>query len=327
MNNDNDNTITSNPTSNNIAEIAKLVKAGFIPQNLTIANDKDQPPLRILILPKGDALVAESLEDKLDAIRTHPKYRHGTAHHTDIASLIQHTKRFANPHSVIFINDQAETPTLTTIFDYHDSGADGTPRHGKHRATMNLQYSEEWLAWKQACQESMGVVGFSGFLEDRIVEVIAPPDFTKPPEKDEADIRLYDMMQAVGGKPATPQRLMELARGLKIHENSVVKQAFNTSSGESAVMFETEHQDEQGKPLEIPNMFLIAIPVFTGGDLYRVPVRLRYRHRNGIINWHIKLYRTDLVEKDAFEGVKQALTKETGLPIFMGADELMGATG
>jgi hypothetical protein len=51
----------------------------------------------------------------------------------------------------------------------------------------------------------------------------------------------------------------------------------------------------------VPNLFLIAIPLFVNSWVYRIAVRLRYRKNGGKVVWFYQLYRHDLTFQKAFE--------------------------
>ncbi len=216
------------------------------------------------------------------------------------------------------MNDM-ERPSLQGVLDYHRQGAEGKPRFGKHRAVYNFPLSNEWRAWKDKNCTAMSQQEFAEFLEDRITDVIAPPDMVGAPlDRDDPMVHLASML---GGAFASPTKLMELSRGLSVRANEQVRQATNLSSGEVSLQFTSEHQDEAGQPLKVPNLFLIAIPVFLSGALYRVAVRLRYRLRAGAISWFYELHRTDLVFDHAFTEACNKARAVTDLPLFVGSPE------
>jgi hypothetical protein len=78
---------------------------------------------------------------------------------------------------------------------------------------------------------------------------------------------------------------------------------------------------ELHKPVKVPNLFLIGIPVFEGGPLYRIPVRLRYRLAGGRVTWIVRRYRPEAVFKDAFDEALARIGEATGLPVLRGAPE------
>ena len=100
----------------------------------------------------------------------------------------------------------------------------------------------------------MAMVEFASFLEDHIVDVLNESGGLSS----DAD----NFVKMTGGKFATPSKLIEIARGLQVNEASVVKEARNLSTGESEFTFDTQHTGADGKPLKMPNLFVIAIPVF-----------------------------------------------------------------
>lgn len=93
------------------------------------------------------------------------------------------------------------------------------------------------------------------------------------------------------------------------------------STGEARIHFEETHAGEDGGELRVPGGFALGIPVFRGGDLYQVPVRLRYRVSKGAILWSIALHRTDRVFDHAFEQACRLVEEATGLPIYQGRPE------
>src|SRR3546814_6529806 len=90
------------------------------------------------------------------------------------------------------------------------------PAFAQHRADYAFPLSEEWQAWHGADGKKMDMGEFAQFLEDRIVDVEA---FTP---MDDLSQHTREFIGATGAKIATPSKLVELSRGLKIYENSVV---------------------------------------------------------------------------------------------------------
>ncbi|WP_420010598.1 DUF2303 family protein [Tateyamaria sp.] len=82
-----------------------------------------------------------------------------------------------------------------------------------------------------------------------------------------------------------------------------------------------EHKAPDGKPLQIPNLIIIAIPVFMGGAPYRMPVRFRYRKLGGEVRFILSIYNPEKAFEAAFKEAVEAATTETDLPTFMGTPE------
>lgn len=264
-----------------------------------------------IVLDKNGAHVLPA--SMFDDYRTKPTRRKGTATLLDLSSLIAHVERFKDGDTVLFANDNRESPSLIAVLDYHKAGADADPRFGQHRAKFSFPVSDEWKAWGSANKKPMSMVDFAAFLEDRIIDVLdAPADLPEDMQR---------FVKAIGGNIATPTKLMEIAVGLKVHEKSNVGETVNLASGEGEISFVSTHTDGAGKPLKVPNLFLIGIPVFKNGPAYRLAVRLRYRKREGALCFWYELWRQEPVFDDAFGEALDRVRQETGLPVLLGSPE------
>ena len=115
--------------------------------------------------------------------------------------------------------------------------------------------------------------------------------------------------------------MLELSRGLVVRQNSRVKNAQVLQSGEAQLSYETMHTDEAGAPLSVPGAFLLGVPVFDNGPVYRVPVRLRYRLVEGKLSWRYILHRPDVVFRTAIDAALDDIRQQTGLPVLLGTPE------
>lgn len=300
-----------NAPDNTVQAVRNLIEH-YAVRNVTLERgDKDKAP--VMLLPQG--LTVHSIKPYLDEYLDKPERRTGTAHMKDLASFIMHTMRFADCDSAIFADDNSTKPCLLTVFDYHRAGNDADPRFCKHRAVYEFPLSDEWMAWKQnnGASKAMSQAEFAEFLENRITDVIASDT--------DNDEKLKAFSVLLGSTFATPTKLVELSRGLSIHEGVQVKQAVNLGSGEAQITYSSQHQNEAGEMLKVPNLFCIAIPVFRNGPLYQLAVRLRYRLRSGNITWHYELYRAEKTFEHAFQEACSAVAAQTSLPVFVGSPE------
>lgn len=299
-------------TKNNELAIASFLKDHLTPQLVTVTG-QDGTPTQVLITPQG--LKSQSVKPFLDEYRTAPERRRGTATLTDLPSFIAHVNRFKDEDSALFANADPQKPGLVAVLDYHRAGADGAPRFGQHRASYAFPLSDEWKAWFQANGLKMTQGDFAAFLEDRIGDIAAPPvdgEEATPAAK---------LAQLLGGKFASPQRLMDLSRGLSVRVDEKVAQVANLQTGEANIQFTTQHSDENGQPLKVPSLFLVTIPVFKSGAPYQLAVRLRYRVSHGSVSWFFELHRPDRVFEHAFNEACEKAGNETGLPLYQGHPE------
>lgn len=187
---------------------------------------------------------------------------------------------------------------------------------GKHRAVFPFPLSDEWKAWQEQDKKPMSMIDFAAFLEDRIVDVL-----DMIPGEDSLPEDMQKFVNAIGGRIASPSRLLELSVGLKVHEKAAVSEAVNLASGEAQIQFVSEHVDASGAPLKVPNLFLIGIPVFRNGQFYRLAARLRYRKSSsGLLFWY-DLWRADRVFDHAFRDGCERARVETDLPLLFGTPE------
>ncbi len=257
-----------------------------------------------------------------DAYRDNPLHRTGTAALTQLPSFISLVNRFKFANSAIFAVDDFTKPSLTAIFDYHPDNSDddaGATQGMRHKASYAFPLSKEWQAWIGQNVKPMGMGDFARFIEDHIVDVSADPvDLFAPASQ--------EFVKANRGTIATPSKLVEISRGLQVYERAVIKEAKNLSTGEAQFTFDSEHTDGDGKPLTLPTMFSITIPVFARStDVFRLIARFRYRKTGeGLVFWY-ELWRPDLTFEIAFNEALDKVAAETGLPIFAGKPEQAGA--
>jgi uncharacterized protein YfdQ (DUF2303 family) len=298
-----------------IAEARDLVEDYIKPETITLEEPGTGVEALFTLTATGATPIPASA---FDTYRSNPLRRAGTAELTSLDSLIALAQRFSDDDSAIFANDDRKAPALTVVLDYHRIGADSDPRFGKHRAHFAFPLSDEWKAWTGNNANPFKMVEFAEFLEDRVIDVLYII-----PEEDELSDDLKKFINAGGGDAliATPQKLVELSRGLQVHESSAVREVRHLSSGEAQISFTSEHTDANGEPLRIPSLFLIGIPVFRNGPIYRIAARLRYRKTPaGVVFWY-DLWRTDRVFDHAFKEACERAEAETELPLFFGKPE------
>jgi hypothetical protein len=332
-----DNAIAKGPTE--VGALNDILKNNFTPELKPIGKVGGQDRLALLA-PKGMDLI--SIKSLLDEYAPQPARRRGIVKVQDLDSFIAIANRFKDEHSALFglATLKPLKASLSAVFNYNRSGGDqatdadgnGVARHGDHRAVYEFPFSDQWVAWIERNGVEMKQQDFAAFIEDRIADVEMPPtmlangtptirasggDFgDRTPEE-----QLAYLANLLGGEFATPNRLVELSRGLTVHEQSRVKNIVNLNSGESQIQWETEHTDGEGQPIKVPNLFLITIPLFVNSWVYRIAVRLRYRKAGGTLVWYYQLYRHDLTFQKAFEEHAGKARDDIGLPLYLGTPE------
>jgi uncharacterized protein YfdQ (DUF2303 family) len=267
----------------------------------------------MVIVPEGMRL--ESVKRFADEYAKRPDRKAGTAMLTAEADFIAHVNRFKDGESAVFAKADPKAPSILAVIDYHESG-EGGPRFGKHRSIYACPLSEEWQAWTGADGRPMSQAAFAEFLEDRIADLVAPPQLSDAAD----DAKLQETAAMLGGRFNQPSALMELSRGIQVDSSEKVHQAVNLATGEIEIRYANDH-GEVGRRLSVNNLFLVCIPVFRNGPLYRLVGRLRYRLKDGQITWSFNLWRADKVFEHAFEEICGRVAAETQLPVFRGSPE------
>lgn len=258
-----------------------------------------------------------------------PLSRRGTARMTSIVSFVNHINRFGDEDSAVFACDDRENPSLTAVLNYHradrlpdEEAADSSRVHGEyrfgdHRTHFAFPLSDEWQAWQERDGETMTMGEFAMFLEDRIGDIALIEDGV--PESAQRFVETNGGAKMI----ADYGTLIELARGLRINENSVVEEAINLSSGEGQIRLSNEHVEAKvgQSVIKVPTMFFIAIPVFRNGDFYRLPARLRYRKTSTGLTFRYDLWRSDRAFDTAFRENVAKVDAATEAQVFFGSPE------
>ncbi len=288
-----------------IAAVERLAQAETL-----YADEAKTVPLAFVV-PKGKQLF--DVKEYLDELRERPDRRKGTAQLLDLTSFIDHTLRFADQErTAIFAVRDPNAPKLISVIDYHDKGHGSEASFCGHRGVYAFPLSDEWKRWTGGNKRQMSQTDFAEFIETNVLDLL-PADM--------AGESARDFAARLGVEFATPQRMMEVSRGLTVHAKDTYHQHVNLQSGEVAFSFASQHADHQGQPLKVPAAFLIGLPVFKRGDVFQLAARLRYRVKDGGVTWWYELARVDVVFDTAVEEAAKKAQESTGLPLFFGTPE------
>lgn len=290
----------------NPKDLAETIRETMKPQIETIGSTP------VALIPKG--MEAVSLKKFTDEYRQKPERRKGVVALDRVNSLIDITNRFKSESSVIFadaaISGNAISASVQTIFNYHPSGKNNEDAdNADHSAIYKFPTARDFDYWMSLNQKPMEQSTFAAFLEERHLEMRVANESEK------------NIIDGLKPKFADPLEILELSKDLEIYSTETVKNKNKLSSGETELKFTTEHSDADGKPIQIPDFFVIELPIFEGGSAERLIVRLRYRLQNGKINWFYSLYRIDMTLNNAFHTACAEIQEQTGLPLFFGKPE------
>lgn len=268
----------------------------------------DGLPAEVPLLFNQETGTVRAVSEQIEAYRQNPKRRQGVARLTTLQSFIDFANRHKDDGSVIFGKTTWPEPHLIAVINYHN--IDNTPRHRDHAGWYQFPVTDELKAWIDGNNSLMEQAEFAAFLEDHAAELSAPFDA----ERSEYE-RLFKE------RFATPNELIDLSRHLEVFVGAKVKRGERLSTGERTVEFTEEHLNGAGEKVEIPGVFMLAVPAWLDGEPVRIPARLRYRIAGGTIKWFYSLYRWEAALRERIQGDLAEAGKQTGLPVFEGAPE------
>ena len=271
-------------------ENAEAVKAV---RDLTreIAVPQTGEKIHYLIAPAGSQLIDLSKQQyphglPLYRIDAKPKFQ-------DSGSFVKYVNTFKDQRSRCFAD--AQNVNFTAMLDYHtpgDEGSEEAPEFLSHRASLQLQYSPEWRIWFGLHDKLVSQTDFAEHIEDNRADIVTP----------------------------SPAQMLEVARDLSAHSEVNFASKVNLRNGTATLQY-----DEQLKAsvangsIEVPETFLIRIPVFFGGEAQAIEVKLRFRISDGKLKFQIKLYRPAEVIAAAFETTRAAIADQNGLDVLLGS--------
>ena len=308
-----------------IAHLAEKAAGGIVFTALARAHDDDGLPPQIAVaVREGKEPQIIDVSAHFEKFRTAPRARKGVAKMTTLQSFIDLVNRHKDIDSAVFARTEWPEPALTAVIDYHQAmnltaaqEAEGmsiagkpSPRFGEHRIGYTFPLTDEFKEWVEQDGNEFDQAEFAAFLEDHSAELAAPTDAEAAEYK-----RLF------GERVATPNEVVDLARMLEVHVSSKAKNGARLKSGERTVEFTEEHTNAKGEAIDIPGVFMVAVPAFVDGDTVRIPARLRYRIAGGAIVWIFQLYRWEFWLRQQVQNDLARVARETGLPTYEGKPE------
>lgn len=236
----------------------------------------------IALVPEGFKLQEILDADMMPVVtRRAPKF-------FEVKSFVEYVTAFKmEDETRIFLN--TESLTACAVIDYD---APEAPNRGVHRAHLALGLSPEWQAWTAAAAQTktrgFTQEEFAEFLEEHDVEVETP----------------------------TAAELVELVTNMQITKNVSYKRSIRLADGTQQFSYVNDNESGQQK---FPTQLTLGIPVFKGGELYRVTVLIRHRLQDGgSLRFALVIHRAAEIMRDALQGDIKAIQEATGVPVHIG---------
>lgn len=263
-----------------------------------------QSPLGDLVkIPPG--VTVRPLEEILGPLYPTPPRHKGVVVCKSASGFVDYINRFESlkQTGLIKLDPKRDGPKFVCRLNHH---ADGCPEWGDFGCDFAPELSLEWLAWTAAGKASLTQSEFAEFLEEHASNIVAPPVASDGGP-------LVELGQLLGLSYATPAEIIGLSRAFQVKVGSEIKQARTLQSGETELVFKEEHRDTDGRPVRVPGLFVIAIPVFDGGEIYALPVRLKYRATASGVSFKITMHKPERTFDDALKNMRDAIEKTTSI--------------
>jgi len=204
----------------------------------------------------------------------------------DADSFIAYAKEFMTGATLIFFDVEAEV--FRAAFDYHELDK---PSWNEHSASFKPRRSVEFETWMAANRKQMTQVDFARFLEENL------PDIVEPPAAELLQVALtFEAKKSV-----------EFSSGVRLANGQIQFQYDEVVRGTA-----------QKGTIEIPEKFVLGVPIHVNGPAYRIEVRLRWRLQEGKVVFWYEVVRPHRYVEHALKEISQRIANETALPLLAG---------
>lgn len=219
----------------------------------------------------------EVLDTNTDLYLDDPKRKEGSIVLRDAESFLAYWRKHHLPQSEVF--SDVEAATVTAIFDAHNASSPdgefpGTAGWGKHRATLSVRKTAQWLAWEGMDRKWMTQRTFAEHIEDHLDDIAAPP----------------------------AAEMLELAMSFQAKKDVEFKSSNILSSSQRELVYQEDVSATAGRTgsITIPATFDLGLEPFEGTEAYKVTARFRYRIEDGALSLAYFLIDPDKVLREVF---------------------------
>jgi len=211
-----------------------------------------------------------------------------TIHLDEVESFTRYVNLFKGEGTQILVNKDSGKAICT--FDYHSPEQ---PRHCSHKAALKLTTDFRFNAWERQNRKMFDQTGFAEFIEERSLDIREPSAAT----------------------------LMEVTKNLKGAKKVTFQSGKDLSNGSVQFTYNEEVKGSIGKNnLTVPETFTIGIPMFQGGEAYKIIANLRYKiDGEGLLLLSYVIPKLQELEETAWAGIVKEIEEKTGIKPFIGA--------
>lgn len=209
-----------------------------------------------------------------DEYAEHPRHKAASRSVTDAKSFVEYVNRHGSDGTEVYAHTNSSK--VVAVIDSHEGGGYDAGWQ-KHRVSLDLEHSKQWLAWKAADGKLFDQGEFADFIDDQWNDVIDPE----------------------------PARMIDIARTFQAHTKVNFESAIREQSGDVKLSYieDTAAKAGQKGDIEIPARIQLALRPYIGGPIYSIWANFRYRLRGGSVALGFKLERPELILEAAFADI------------------------
>lgn len=273
----------------NIADVEFVAELGAKTKEPTLFTTEKE---HFIVIPAGMEL--KSLREFQFA--EPPLKKVGTVTAEDVPSFAGYFQRFKDADSMIF--GLPEKFTFTGILDYHMAGA-GEARRKEHKIHLELRQTRRWKTWFANNRQAKNQDDFAQFIEDNLPDIVQPEGTNYPP----------------------PAVMLEVSRSLSAASSYQFSQVTNLKNGQKAAFYRETVDGVAGPQgeLQIPDEFIIRVPIFLNQAAVDVRCRLRFRINGGKLSMWYDMLRVDEMLAAEFEAARTAVSAAAECEVLLGA--------
>lgn len=244
---------------------------------------KDGRGIEWMLLPAANGWSRHQLTPDAE-ITPKPAFAAASAQVDTTLSLVNYVNRFKTENTMIFAN--LEDTQIVACIDYHSAG-NAAPGLRQHKVTLELAHSNEWDLWNKHDEVLMEQGKFARFVEENRLDIISPDGAS-----------LLEMV-------------LDMEKGVVMRVGRKMARA-GSDRGQSA-----SSMDVDGT--ELPPVWTLMMPVFTGEPVVTVTAYARDELREGKLFVGFKLSKTDNIIEAELTRIANAIHEATEVPVVLGS--------
>ena len=272
--------------------IAALIDDARRGQRIVVDRSGDTAGFQVVALREDEKLHTIDLEQ----YAPRPRRRKGFIVVRTAQAFVDYVNRHKTPGELLLVADK---DAVVAVMNHHEEtdGVLGDPGWSDSGCKLQLEYTPAWTGWSGLAGGYITQDSFADFLEENASDV-SDPD--------------------VG-------HLLDVVTNLRLASNSKIRRRVNLQNG--AVRFEFEEDfvpagggDDDLGVIEVPPRITVRLQVFRDGDEFDVPMLLRYRVKDGQIQWMFKF--TNQAQKlfdDSFDRMTGFIAAGIDHPVYRGS--------